>query len=137
MNANKKIKVSTRLFFFGLSGIVGFVIDSFVLYLLKDSLGLYVGRLVSFMTAVFSTWLFNRTITFSEQDSGYSKAKEFGLYLALMAIGGGINIGVYSFLIASCSIVAYYPVSGVAAGSLAGMFINLLTSRFLLFRFRK
>ncbi|WP_442880454.1 GtrA family protein [Chlorobium sp.] len=63
--------------FFGLSGIVGFVIDSFVLYLLKDSLGLYVARLVSFMTAVFSTWLFNRTITFSEQDSGYSKAKEF------------------------------------------------------------
>ena len=86
-------------------------------------------------SSVYSTWLFNRAITFRTRNSGHSKVKEFSLYLALMSIGGCVNYSVYAFLIARYSMIALYPVFGVAAGSLAGMTINLFTSRFLLFRF--
>ena len=54
-----------------------------------------------------------------------------------MMIGGSINYGVYAFMIARYAVIALYPVFGVAAGSLAGMTVNLVTSRFLLFRFRQ
>lgn len=134
---SKRLNLSSQFFWFAFSGVAGFIVDSAVLYLLKGSMGLYAGRLVSFLAAVFATWLFNRTITFREQNSGHSKAKEFGIYLALMTIGGTINIAVYSFLVDSYSIIASHPVIGVAAGSLAGMTVNLLTSRFILFRFQK
>ncbi len=131
------VKFRAQFFWFALSGVAGFIVDSAVLYLFKDIMGLYAARLVSFLCAAFSTWLINRTITFRNQNSGHSKVKEFGLYLALMSIGGGINYGVYALMIARYSMIALYPVFGVAAGSLAGMTVNLFTSRFFLFRFRQ
>ena len=129
------VKFPTQFFWYALSGVAGFIVDSTVLYLLKDIMGLYAARLVSFLCAAFSTWLFNRAITFRNRHSGHSKGKEFSMYLALMMIGGSINYGVYAFMVARYSMIALYPDFGVAAGSLAGMTINLLTSRFLLFRF--
>jgi putative flippase GtrA len=125
---------SARFFWFGLSGIIGFMTDTGVLYLLKDFLGLYGARAVSFVSAVFMTWVFNRTITFRNRISGHSKAREFGIYIALMLAGGSVNYAIYAFMIASYANVAQQPVLGVACGSIAGMTINLLTSRFLLFR---
>ncbi|ACO77817.1 hypothetical protein AvCA_16020 [Azotobacter vinelandii CA] len=56
-------------------------------------------------------------------------------YLLLMLIGGGVNYGVYAWLIVSSPFASQYPVVGVAAGSLAGMFVNLVNSRYLLYRF--
>ena len=129
------VKFPAQFFWYALSGVAGFIVDSAVLYLLKDIMGLYAARLVSFLCAAFATWLFNRAITFRTRNSGHSKVKEFSLYLALMSIGGCVNYSVYAFLIARYSMIALYPVFGVAAGSLAGMTINLFTSRFLLFRF--
>ena len=131
------VKFSAQFFWYALSGVAGFIVDSSVLYLLKDIMGLYAARLVSFLCAAFSTWMFNRAITFRNRNSGHSKDNEFGFYLALMMIGGGINYGVYAFMIARYAVIALYPVFGVAAGSLAGMTVNLVTSRFLLFRFRQ
>ena len=131
------VKFPAQFFWYALSGVAGFIVDSTVLYLLKDIMGLYAARLVSFLCAVLSTWLFNRAITFRNRNSGHSKGKEFGFYLALMMIGGSINYGVYAFMIARYAVIALYPVFGVAAGSLAGMTVNLVTSRFLLFRFRQ
>ncbi len=129
------VKFPAQLFWYALSGVAGFVVDSTVLYLLKDMMGLYAARLVSFLCAAFSTWLINRAITFRNRKSGHSKGKEFSLYLALMSIGGCVNYSVYALMIARYSMIALYPVFGVAAGSLAGMTVNLLTSRYLLFRF--
>lgn len=125
---------SARFFWFVLSGIIGFMTDTGILYLLKDFLGLYGARAISFVSAVFATWVFNRSITFRNRTSGHAKAREFGIYIALMLAGGSINYAIYAFMIASYAIVAQQPVLGVACGSIAGMTINLLTSRFLLFR---
>lgn len=125
---------SIQLFWFGISGVTGFIVDSGVLYILKGSLGPYVARIISFLSAAFATWLFNRAITFRSRKSGHSTAREFGIYLSLMLIGGSVNYGVYALLIARYALIAQYPVIGVAAGSLAGMTINLLTSRFILYR---
>lgn len=124
-----------QFFWFGVSGVAGFIVDAAVLHSLKGSLGLYGARLVSFVCAVFATWIVNRVITFKTRRSGYSAGKEFFLYVGLMLAGGFVNYAVYAMLIAKYSVVAMYPVWGVAAGSLVGMVINLCTSRFLLFRF--
>ena len=124
-------------FWFGVAGVIGFLVDVGVLYLLKGALGLYGARVLSFFCAAFSTWLFNRAVTFRGRRSGHSKGKEFGIYLALMTIGGSVNYGVFALLVSRLDLVAQHPAIGVAAGSLAGMVVNLVTSRFMLFRHRE
>lgn len=129
------MKFLREVFFFGLAGVFGFVVDTAVLYLLKDYFGLFYARFFSFFAAVFSTWLVNRSLTFRERKSGLSAQREFATYLILMLAGGAVNYGVYAWLIVSYQSVLQQPVIGVAAGSLSGMVVNLASSRFLLYRF--
>ena len=93
-----KVKIPNeikQIFLFCVVGVVGFVVDTAVLYLLKSILGLYGARGVSFIAAVFSTWL---------------------------------------LLVAMSSTIAQYPIIGVAAGSVTGMMVNYLSSKFLIFK---
>lgn len=131
------MKSPHQLLWFLVAGSLGFCVDTGVLYLLKNAIGLYEARLVSFLCAVFSTWLINRTMTFQGSKSGLTVRKEFLVYLLLMVIGGGFNYGTYAFLVHTYRQIAEYPVLAVAAGSIAGMTINLLTSKYLLFRFHR
>jgi putative flippase GtrA len=119
---------------FGVVGSIGFVVDTAVLYLLKGHLGLFYGRLSSFVAAAFTTWLINRSWTFKEKRSTLSAKYEFLAYFLLMLIGGAVNYAVYAVIISKYPIAARYPIIGVAAGSIAGMFVNLVTSRTLLFK---
>ncbi len=119
---------------FGLVGGLGFIVDAGVLYLLKDPLGLYVARAMSFLAAASFTWLLNRSITFRQHGSKLSLRREFVVYMLLMLLGGSVNYGVFAALVLMLDTVRDHPVIGVAAGSLAGMLINLASSRFLLFR---
>ena len=127
----------TQFLLFAVSGTLGFLVDSLTLYLLKGALGLYLARAVSFLAAVFFTWLFNRSLTFRHQRSGYSWLSEFGVYLALMAAGGSVNYLVFSLLVFFLPVVHAEPIIGVAAGSIAGMFVNWVTSKYFLVRKRK
>ena len=127
----------TQFLLFAVSGTLGFLVDSLTLYLLKGALGLYLARAVSFLAAVFFTWLFNRSLTFRHQRSGYSWLSEFGVYLALMAAGGSVNYLVFSLLVFFLPVVHAEPIIGVAAGSIAGKFVNWVTSKYFLFRKRK
>ena len=131
------MRIVRQVLLFGISGVIGFAVDTVILYLLKDSFGLYLARLFSFLFAVAATWIFNRTITFRTQQSGHSKKMEFGIYLSLMMAGGTVNYATYAFLVAEYLTVASYPIIGIAVGSIAGMTINLVTSRFFLYRLRK
>ena len=128
------MKFLREVFFFGLAGAFGFLVDTAVLYLLLGSLGLFYGRFFSFLVAVFSTWLVNRRWTFHERRSGLAAHREFAAYLILMLAGGVVNYGVYAWLIVSYKLALQHPVIGVAGGSLAGMAVNLASSRFLLYR---
>ena len=123
-----------RFLLFAISGTLGFVVDSATLYLLKGALGLYLARAVSFLAAVFFTWIFNRSFTFRDRRSGYSKSSEFGVYLALMAAGGSVNYLIFSLLVFFVPLVHDQPVIGVAAGSIGGLFVNWMTSKYFLFR---
>ncbi|UXL11330.1 GtrA family protein [Enterobacter cloacae] len=128
------IKALRELFFFAISGGFGFLVDTAVLYLLIGSLGPYIARGLSFLSAVLFTWLFNRSITFKGKRSNMKARSEFVSYLLLMLCGGAVNYGLYSWLMSSHGVVSEYPVIGVAAGSIAGMFVNLATSKLILFR---
>ncbi|QJQ97152.1 GtrA family protein [Halomonas sp. PA5] len=117
-----------------MAGVVGFLIDTGVLYLLKGTLGIYGARVPSFFAAVFVTWWLNRCLAFGRRRSGIAIWREFLHYLGLMLGGGVVNYVVYSLLVASVETVHQFPILGVAAGSVAGMAVNYLSSRYVLFR---
>ncbi|NDL65717.1 GtrA family protein [Acerihabitans arboris] len=122
-----------ELFLFGLIGVVGFLVDSGVLYLLKDALGLYVGRGVSFVCAVLATWILNKLITFRKSRSGHSALAEALRYGVCMLSGGAVNYLTYWALVTYYALAQHYPILGVAAGSLTGMIFNYSTARLFVF----
>ena len=125
-----------QLFYFAIAGVIGLIVDVAVLYLLRDSIGPFYGRAVSFFAAVYATWLVNRAFTFQGRPSGLSRRREFTTYFTLMLAGGVVNYMAYSGLVLWSDIVRQHLFLGVAAGSVAGMVVNFLTARFLLFRGR-
>lgn len=129
--------VKKELLRFAIAGTVGFVVDAGVLYLVKDSLGYYLGRALSFFLAVFCTWLLNRQFTFHEKASGVSPVLEFIRYFWLMLGGGAINYLTYAALIHWFSYMQKYPVWAVAAGSVASMTINFLSLKYVLYSKQK
>lgn len=125
-----------RFLWFALSGVIGFVVDSGVLYATKETLGLLIARAASFMCAVLATWIVNRCVTFRDRSAGVGLLREFLTYLGLMLFGGILNYAVYAWLVLNVVVAHEYPVLGVAAGSIAGMLMNLVTSRYVLYRHR-
>ena len=123
-----------ELFLFGLVGVLGFAVDTLFLYALKTDLGPFYARLISFVAAVFVTWLANRNLTFREKSSVLTIPAEFAAYFGLMLLGGVVNYGVYAWLIIQHPFVLTNPIIGVAAGSVAGMCVNFATSRWIVFR---
>lgn len=130
------MKFQQQFILFLLVGTIGFCVDTAVLYLLKDSVGLYGGRVLSFTASVFATWVLNRNLTFSDRTSGKTKHHEFAIYFSLMMLGGLANYSAYALMIFHFKLANAQPVWAVAVGSLAGMGINLCSSRFLLYRFK-
>lgn len=124
-----------QLLLFGIVGTIGFIVDAGVLYLSKSFLGLYWSRGLSFISAVFVTWLLNRNITFhTTTGNKISVTKEFLLYLWCMLFGGIANLATYYFLVRFYTIISEHPIIGVAIGSIVGMFINFISSKWLVFR---
>lgn len=123
-----------QIFLFAVAGVIGLLVDIAVLYAVRDFAGPFYGRALSFVAAVVATWLVNRSLAFRGRHSGMSGTREFTAYLTLMLAGGVVNYAAYSVLVLSSDLVRQHLFLGVAAGSLAGMAVNFLTSRFLLFR---
>ncbi|MDB5596899.1 MAG: GtrA family protein [Hyphomicrobiales bacterium] len=126
---------SQQFVLFGMIGVAGFLVDASVLFLIMGVTGLYLGRVFSFFCAAFVTWLMNRATTFRDRRSGHRPAKELVIYVALMLVGGSVNYLVYWSLISSNKMAEMNVIVAAGFGSLAGMAINLLTSRFVLYRF--
>lgn len=114
---------------FLLVGIVGFIVDAGLLQLLASTLGPYIARLISFTAAVITTWVFNRSFTFAERQSGLSLPRELGRYFSAMIAGGSVNYALYAALVFFVDFVAQQPVLGVVAGTLAGLSINFTLSK--------
>lgn len=135
------METKRQFLMFSISGVIGLIVDLIMLYAASLLLNLYVARFVSFLAAVFSTWLLNRTLTFkvsatSEQANTSPKKHlilEFIHYLTANLSGGLINLSVYSIY------VFHYiePTDKYLAtclGSASGLLLNFTLSKFFVFR---
>ncbi|QDE38487.1 GtrA family protein [Luteibacter pinisoli] len=121
---------------FAAAGVLGFLIDTGVLYVaLWAGLGYYAGRAVSFLCAVFATWQANRRFAFAE-GRRESVWLEWWHYLAAMSLGGVVNYLAYTVVVLRAPSSQLTPLFAVAAGSLAGMVVNFISARFWVFRGR-
>ncbi|MCX7372912.1 MAG: GtrA family protein [Alphaproteobacteria bacterium] len=124
-----------QFFRFGVVGTLGFVVDSAVLLaMLWLGAGPYGGRVVSYVAAASTTWAVNRAWTFRDAARDTPAARQWGVFVALNLLGFVANYGVYAALITWTETVRSWPVLGVAAGSVAGMFINFSVARTIVFR---
>lgn len=120
---------------FGVVGVAGFLVDAGILTaMLWVGLGPYAGRVVSYLAAASTTFALNRAWTFRSAARDAPVAAQWGRFVLLNLIGFAANYGTYAALIAGTETVAAHPVIGVAAGSLAGMFLNFGLSRRYVFK---
>lgn len=135
-NLPQRRALITRLFRFAVGGVVGFIVDSSLLYaFMAAGLGPYVARVPSFLCAATCTWLVNRYWTFADRRTTQRSA-EWGRYIVAMIVGGGFNYAAYATLLSVSATARAWPVLGVAAGSIAGMGVNYLSSHYWVFRDR-
>lgn len=128
-----RIPVAPQMLTFGLVGVAGFLVDTATLYaMMYVGVGIRAGRIVSYLTAVTTTWALNRRYTF-RRPSGHSWLAEWTRYSTSQIGGAAVNLGLYYLLIRS-AFVAGHPVIGVAAGSLAGMLVNFELAKLFVFR---
>lgn len=119
---------------FAAAGVAGLAVDMLVLYLgMELGLGKYLGRVVSFLAAVWVTWQINRRYTFNGAGDG-SLWREWWRYLLAMAGGGLVNYAAYCGALAWFAEAPLLPQLAVAIGSLAGMAVNFISAKFFVFQ---
>jgi putative flippase GtrA len=131
--ADVALRTPHRFVLFALIGTLGFVVDVTVLYAAASWLGWYAGRVVSFLVAASVTWHLNRRWTFADA----APASRAGLhpylrYVASMLAGAMLNYAVYAFTLQAAPF-EHAAALGVALGSIAGLGLNFLAARFLVF----
>ncbi len=115
-------------------GAAGFFVDAGALMVATTALGLglYSGRVFSYLCAATFTWILNRRFTFAKTDE--VAVIQWLRFLGANALGGAVNYGVYAVLVTFSAVAAATPVLGVAAGSAAGLIFNFMVSKYWVFR---
>ncbi len=123
---------------FAVVGGMGLIVDIVVLYLLlAGGAGFYWGRVCSFLTAATATWVINRHWTFEAHQSTYSIWQEWLYYIGLMLFGGVFNYMAYVLCLRWIDWMQDWIFVAVTIGSLAGMGVNFISARYVVFRHRK
>lgn len=123
-----------QLWRFGIAGGIGFVVDVFVLYVaVALGSGVYLGRVASFFCATFATWQVNRNFAFAAATT-MSAWGEWWRYVMAVLGGGLVNYLVFSLVAATLPPGPLLPLISVAAGSIAGMAVNFVSTKLLVFR---
>ncbi|NEX15328.1 MAG: GtrA family protein [Halochromatium sp.] len=119
---------------FGVVGSAGFMTDATLLMLLVGGLDWnpYLARLLSFLCGTVITWLLNRLFTFFRR-AGVNRRREYLRYLMVQAVGGAINLGIYSLVLSILPPMALVPLVAMAAGSFTAMWLNFFGARQLAF----
>lgn len=127
-----------QLMLFCVGGVIGFVIDAGIVQFLVSAFDWnpYGSRLLSFVAAATGTWLFNRRFTFNGVRL-YGKWGEWARYMLAMSAGFAVNYTVYSILVFHISLLQQLPFIAVAAGSVAGLSVNYLSSKLWIYRHRR
>ena len=125
-----------RFLRFCLVGAVGFLLDAGTLYwlLAVTPLGPLPARALSYLLAATGTWLLNRRYTFGDHRNERPLNREWVHYLAVNALGGGLNYLTYALLVLGVPAVRAQPVLGVAAGSALALLFNYFANKRLVFR---
>lgn len=128
-----------QLFLFGIVGTIGFVVDSSVLYAgLFIGFGPYLGRIISYICAASVTWYLNRRWTFQASTSKDGKKAEWAKFVVLNLGGFAVNYGTYLAALSWLTFLGFYPalapLMAVAAGSVAGLFVNFAINKYLVFK---
>lgn len=118
---------------FGVVGGIGFLADTAIVYALRAPLGLYWAGIVSYLLVASLNWALNRAWTFRGQGR-HAAHRQWLLFLATNLAGFVLNRGAYALLIYFSPLVRDNPVLAVAAGAVAGMFLNFHLSRTVAFR---
>ena len=127
-------KIKRSVLWFLIAGSLAFVVDVVVLTLLRDALGVYAARAVSFWLAATTTWLINRNISFAGRSASGGLLTEYLRYLGLMLGGGAVNLAVYSLLAWIFPQGPLWLMLYLAAGTLVAMTVNYLSMTRLLYR---
>jgi putative flippase GtrA len=127
---------ASRFLRFALVGIGGFVVDEAVLAAMTRTIHLdpYSGRAVSFFCAVSFTWWGNRMLTFHDRAAQKGLLAEWAKFFAANALGGAVNYGTYAALVAFAPRPFGIPFVALAAGAIAGLFLNFAMSHTFVFR---
>lgn len=121
---------------FAVAGTIGYCVDVVMLLLCNLVMGPHFGRLFSFCAAVVTTWLINRTHTFTDYRES-SLIKEFSRYFTSCLGGGAVNLLSYSAFVYMLDLTPVWLPVAVAIGSLAGMSVNFLLAKHFVFTYSK
>lgn len=128
-----RLALLVQFLMFGTVGTIGFVVDTAVVYATRHRLGLYGAGLASYLVAASVTWALNRTWTF--RGLGGGPAHQQWAQFVVVSLGGFVlNRGTYALLVTFVPLCARQPVFAVAAGAIAGMFLNFGLARRVVFR---
>ena len=107
---------------------IGFIVDAGIAAVARVRNGTWIryrARLISFLCAATTTWIFNRKFTFA----GTRRQRQLALELMryVIAMSGGFALQLRR-IFGACifSIVREWPAIAVAAGSIAGAVVNFL-----------
>lgn len=123
---------------FAVIGTLGVPVDAGILWLMTHRAGLdpYSGRVISWLCAVTFTWTGNRYFTFGARRARgpVNMAREWGRFVAANAVGGLVNVGLYSTLVRFAPPPVNNPFAALAIGTLAGLLFNFTLSNKLVFK---
>jgi putative flippase GtrA len=113
-------------------GAVGFAIDGGLLDLLVWSgIDPYQARAISFPPAVTVTWYLNRVWAFAVRDK--AARRQYLRYIAVQIIGAVSNYALYAVVLLGIPHTSTGVLAAFAIGSAAGLVINFVGARKLVF----
>ena len=124
--------LALQFFRFGVIGFAGFLVDTAMVYALKDRVGLVPAGLLAYLAAATTTWAGNRAWTFAGPQRG-SAVRQWLLFLAANGLGFVLNRGTFTLLVLLVPLCAEHPVLAVLAGVAAGLGANFHLSRRVVF----
>jgi putative flippase GtrA len=122
---------------FAVIGALGMPVDWAVLQLMVHwGTGPYLGRVISWFCAATFTWAGNRYFTFAATRArGFTATiKEWTRFLAANAVGGLVNVGLYSVLVRFAPPPANDLTVALVLGVLLGLVFNFTLSKTMVFR---
>jgi putative flippase GtrA len=122
---------------FAIIGALGMPVDWCVLQLMVHwGTGPYFGRVISWFCAASFTWAGNRYFTFAATRARgvAGAAKEWLRFLAANAVGGLVNVGLYSVLVRFAPPPLNDLTVALVLGVLLGLVFNFTLSKKLVFR---